>query len=86
MQGCPLRCICCHNPDTWDFAGGSETTVEELVARILRYRNYFGEQGGVTVDGEKVTDIKTVYTKESFGEEGLVVKRGKKSFKRVVAK
>lgn len=51
MQGCPLRCICCHNPDTWDFAGGSETTVEELVARILRYRNYFGEQGGVTVSG-----------------------------------
>ena len=51
MQGCPLRCICCHNPDTWDFTGGTQTTAEELVNRILRYRNYFGEQGGVTVSG-----------------------------------
>ena len=51
MQGCPLRCICCHNPDTWDFAGGTQTTAEELVNRILRYRNYFGEKGGVTVSG-----------------------------------
>lgn len=42
------------------------------------------EQGGVTVDGEKVTDIKTVYTKADFAGEGKVVKRGKKSFKRVV--
>ena len=51
MQGCPLRCICCHNPDTWDFAGGTQTTVEELTARILRYRSYFGTEGGVTVSG-----------------------------------
>ena len=51
MQGCPLRCICCHNPDTWEFAGGSETSVQALTERILRYRNYFGEQGGVTVSG-----------------------------------
>ena len=43
------------------------------------------EQGGDTVDGEKVTDIKTAYTKADFAGEGKVVKRGKKSFKRVVA-
>ena len=43
------------------------------------------EQGGVTVDGEKVTDIRTAYTKADFAGEGKVVKRGKKSFKRVVA-
>ena len=42
------------------------------------------EQGGVMVEGEKVTDIKTTYTKEAFEGEGLVVKRGKKNFKRVV--
>ena len=41
------------------------------------------EQGGVTVENEKVTDIKTVYTPESFAGDGIVVKRGKKSFKRV---
>jgi len=42
------------------------------------------EQGGVTVDGEKVTDIKTCYTPEQFAGEGMVVKRGKKNFKRVI--
>lgn len=42
------------------------------------------EQGGVTVDGEKVTDIKTLYTREDFAGEGKIVKRGKKSFKRVI--
>ncbi len=41
------------------------------------------EQGGVSVDGEKVTDIKTVYAREDM-KEGLVVKRGKKSFKKVI--
>ena len=51
LQGCPLRCRCCHNPDTWEFAGGTEYTAEELVTRALRFREYFGEQGGVTVSG-----------------------------------
>ncbi len=42
------------------------------------------EQGGVTVDGEKVTDIKAAYAPEAFAGDGIVVKRGKKSFKRVI--
>ena len=41
------------------------------------------EQGGVTVDGEKVTDIKATYTPDKFAGEGVVVKRGKKNFKKV---
>ena len=41
------------------------------------------EQGGVTVADEKVTDIKTTYAPEQFDGDGLVVKRGKKNFKRV---
>ena len=41
------------------------------------------EQGGVTVDNEKVEDIKTAYEPAQFSGEGIVVKRGKKSFKRV---
>ena len=41
------------------------------------------EQGGVTVADEKVTDIKTAYAPEQFDGDGLVVKRGKKNFKRV---
>ncbi len=51
LQGCPLRCMYCHNPDTWDPAGGTEYTVEEVVSKVLRYRTYFGEDGGVTVSG-----------------------------------
>lgn len=50
LQGCPLRCKYCHNPDTWG-AGGKEYTVEEIVERALRYKNYFGDKGGVTVTG-----------------------------------
>ena len=42
------------------------------------------EQGGVTVDNEKVTDVKTVYTPETFVGDGIVVKRGKKNFKRII--
>ena len=42
------------------------------------------EQGGVTVDNEKVADIKASYTPDSFAGEGIVVKRGKKNFKRVI--
>lgn len=51
MQGCPLRCVCCHNPDTWDFAGGEVQNVEYLVDRVLRYKAYYGKDGGVTVSG-----------------------------------
>ncbi len=44
------------------------------------------EQGGVTVDNEKVTDVKTSYTPVQFAGEGIIVKRGKKNFRRVVMK
>lgn len=44
------------------------------------------EQGGVSVADEKVTDIKTMYNADSFGADGLVVKRGKKKFVKVVVK
>jgi len=50
LQGCPLRCQYCHNPDTWG-AGGEEHTAEDVVQRALRYKNYFGDNGGVTVTG-----------------------------------
>ncbi len=51
LSGCPLRCGCCHNPDTWDLSGGEEASAEEIFARLLRFREYFGETGGVTVSG-----------------------------------
>ena len=50
LQGCPLRCLYCHNPDTWT-AGGTEYAAEDVVSRVLRYKNYYGETGGATVTG-----------------------------------
>ena len=51
LQGCNLRCKCCHNPDTWDIRGGTEYTAEEIVNKALRYKAYFGKEGGITLTG-----------------------------------
>lgn len=56
MQGCPYRCVFCHNPDTWAAPAGHEggaeaVTMEELLPKILRYREYYGKEGGVTAGG-----------------------------------
>ncbi len=51
LSGCPLRCSCCHNPDTWDPQGGTLYTAEEVVARAAACRSYFGEKGGITLSG-----------------------------------
>ena len=51
LQGCHLRCGCCHNPDTWDVNGGTIHTAADVLARIQRCRSYFGKDGGVTVSG-----------------------------------
>ncbi len=51
MQGCNLRCGCCHNPDTWSVTGGTGYTPEEVLQKVRRYREYFGEKGGITVSG-----------------------------------
>ncbi len=49
MQGCPLRCKYCHNPDTWVFSGGKDYAPEEVVKEVLKYKSYLS--GGVTVSG-----------------------------------
>ncbi len=51
LQGCNLRCKCCHNPDTWDMNGGKEFTAEEIAAKAERYKEYFGSEGGITLSG-----------------------------------
>ena len=50
LQGCPLRCLYCHNPDTWDPRGGREATVSGLMAQIESCRNFI-RSGGVTLSG-----------------------------------
>ncbi|WP_206306258.1 pyruvate formate-lyase-activating protein [Streptomyces humi] len=52
VSGCPLRCLYCANPDTWHMRDGRETTVEEVMAEIGRYRAFVTTAGGgVTVTG-----------------------------------
>ena len=50
LQGCPLHCLYCHNPDTWAAAGGRFVTAGELFQDILQYRNFIA-RGGVTLSG-----------------------------------
>jgi len=51
LQGCPLRCIFCHNPETWSNNSEINLTPQETIDFILKYKNYFGEDGGVTFSG-----------------------------------
>ena len=51
MQGCPMRCKYCHNPDGWSVSGGREVTSEEVAREALKYKSYFAGNGGVTVSG-----------------------------------
>ena len=51
LQGCPLRCAFCHNPDTLKRVGGQAITPQQLLEMAGRYRSYYGEEGGVTFSG-----------------------------------
>ena len=50
MQGCPMRCRYCHNPDTWEVGSGTEITVDEVMAEYERNRSFY-RNGGITVTG-----------------------------------
>ena len=50
LQGCPMRCQYCHNPDTWRMGGGREMDSEDIIRDILSYRNFI-RTGGVTLSG-----------------------------------
>lgn len=50
-QGCNLRCGCCHNPDTWNISEGTEISSEEIIKKAVRFKEYFGKDGGITVSG-----------------------------------
>ncbi|MBE6807053.1 MAG: pyruvate formate lyase-activating protein [Ruminococcaceae bacterium] len=65
LQGCPLRCACCHNPDTWATKEGTATTPEELVEKALRYRAYWGAEGGVTLSGGEPL-LQAAFVREVF--------------------
>lgn len=47
LKGCAMRCQYCHNPDTWDRAGGNLRSVDDVLSQAQRYRSYWGEKGGI---------------------------------------
>ena len=52
LSGCLLRCQYCHNPDTWKMKDGLLTTLDDLVARVKRYKGVFDSTGGgLTISG-----------------------------------
>lgn len=74
MQGCPLRCLFCHNPDTWNPAGDCqyEMTPSQLVSEAVKYRSFI-KSGGVTLSGGEPL-VQAAFAKEFFRlchDEGL---------------
>ena len=51
FQGCPIRCVFCHNPDTWDTKSNLKIKARDLVNQIRAYRPYIENGGGVTFSG-----------------------------------
>ncbi|OON95423.1 MAG: pyruvate formate-lyase 1-activating enzyme [Epulopiscium sp. Nele67-Bin005] len=52
LQGCPLRCQYCHNPDSWDIKEGKDADTEKLIKEIVKYKSYMDfSGGGITVSG-----------------------------------
>lgn len=65
LQGCHLRCKCCHNPDTWDIHGGTEYTPLQIVGKAVRYKEYFKADGGITLSGGEPL-LQADFAKEIF--------------------
>ena len=51
LQGCAMRCQYCHNPETWAFTQDNAKTPQEAFAAAYRYRNYWRNNGGLTISG-----------------------------------
>ena len=50
FQGCPMRCVYCHNPDTWNLSEGKEMSADEILQKMLRNRAFY-TRGGITATG-----------------------------------
>jgi pyruvate formate lyase activating enzyme len=55
LQGCNIRCLYCHNPDLLDRSGGKLMKRKELLEIVEKQKEYFGNDGGVTVSGGEPT-------------------------------
>jgi pyruvate formate lyase activating enzyme len=73
LQGCKLKCLYCHNPDSIDTHGGTEHDIEELVQRAINMKSYFGKKGGVTVSGGEplLQSKELIHFFQRLKEEGI---------------
>lgn len=51
LSGCRLRCLYCHNPETWTAENSQEISPEDVLKKYQKYSNYYGDNGGVTFSG-----------------------------------
>lgn len=51
LSGCPLRCLYCHNPETWAANHGRSLSPQDVLNLAKRYKSYYGKKGGVTFSG-----------------------------------
>lgn len=66
VQGCPMRCAYCHNPDTWPVDAGTPVTVEHLVELFENNRQFY-RKGGITVSGGEPL-LQPDFVADLFGE------------------
>ena len=89
LQGCPMRCLYCHNPDTWDMQNGKQVSVDEIISEFEKCRNF--TKGGITVTGGEpllqidfVTELfkkfKTMGVHTRIDTSGIVFNRDTKKF------
>ncbi|HHX52702.1 MAG TPA: pyruvate formate lyase-activating protein [Erysipelothrix sp.] len=66
LQGCPLRCLYCHNPDSWNAEAGKEMTSDQIVTEVMKYKSYI-KNGGITISGgeplQQIDFVIEVFTK-----------------------
>ena len=67
LSGCGFRCKYCHNPDTWSRPAALELSADEVLEKALRYREYWGEEGGITVSGGEPL-LQLEFLTELFGK------------------
>jgi len=51
VSGCQMRCLYCHNPDTWDHSAGTWRSVDDVVSEIGQYAKFIKATGGLTISG-----------------------------------
>ena len=69
LQGCPMRCLYCHNPDTWAPNKGTQMSPEQIVSECERYRPYL-KKGGLTITGgEPLLQLEFVIQTFSLAKE-----------------